>query len=638
MLACANPNQPWSSILPTLLLFPNCKTQLDINQIHARMLTTGFIKNPSLSTKLVLTFCSSPNTPLIQFARYIFFCQPALQNPSNQRDPFLWNATIKTFSHGEDDPTQAVAILSLMLENGVCVDKFTFSLVLKACSRMGLLKEGMQIHGLLRKFEFGSNVFLQNCLVCLYVKCGCVEYARQVFDRILERDSVSFNLMINGYVKSGMMDSASDLFDSMPLGMKNLISWNTMISGCVDRSDYGFKVAWELFEKMPKRDLVSWNLMIECCAKCGEMETARVLFDTMPERDVVSWANMIDGYAKLGSVDIARALFDDMPERDVISCNVMMAGYVQNGHCMEALKVFHGILKERALAPDNTTLLIALSAIAQLGGYIDEGIAVHSYIEEHGFSVDGKLGVALIDMYAKSGSAENAMWVFERVEEKMVDHWNAIIGGLAIHGLGVLAFDLFMEMERHSIKPDDITFIGVLNACGHAGLVKEGMICFEIMRRIHKMEPKLQHYGCMVDIRCKAGHLEEATRFMEKMPIEPTDVVWRILLSACKNYENINIGEPVAKHLIALNSYDSSSYVLLSNVYACFGMWDYVRRVRRILKKRHFKKIPGCSRIELEGTVHEFVVGDRFHPQVEEIYATLNITSTLNSEVTCSGL
>ncbi|CAA2979946.1 pentatricopeptide repeat-containing At2g45350, chloroplastic [Olea europaea subsp. europaea] len=329
----------------------------------------------------------------------------------------------------------------------------------------------------------------------------------------------------------------------------------------------------------------------------------------MPERDVISWATMVDGYAKIGNVDVARGFFDSMPQRDVISCNAMMVGYVKSGLCKEALRVFHDMLSGSSfdLAPDNVTLLTALSAIAQLG-CIEEGVAIHRYMEDHGFVVSGKLGVALIDMYAKCGSIERAMNVFEDVEKKGIDHWNTIIGGLAIHGLGDLAFGFFLEMERLHLEPDDITFIAVLNACGHAGLVKEGVLCFEIMRRIHKMEPKLQHYGCMVDILARAGHVEEATRFVKVMPIEPNDVIWRTLLSACTNHEKLSIGEPVAKHLIGIDSYNPSSYILLSNMYAQFGLWDYVRQVRTIMKERDLKKVPGCSWIELEGSVHQFFV------------------------------
>ncbi|KAK9058954.1 hypothetical protein SSX86_021571 [Deinandra increscens subsp. villosa] len=627
MLTSVNLNQqPWNSALPTLIHLPNCKTQFDINQIHARLLTTGFINNSHLTTKLILNFASSPHTPLIHFARHMFFSHLIPRN-SKTGDPFVWNAVIKSLSHG-DDPKQAVFVLGLMLENGSCVDKFTFSLVLKACSRMGLIREGRQVHGFLKKTGLAGELYLQNCLICMYVKCGCVDLARQVFDRMHERDSVSFNTMIDGYVKSGMVPLARELFDTLPIEMKNLRSWNCMISGYSIVED-GFQMACELFEEMPERDLVSWNLMIRCCIKNKKIDLARALFDRMPKRDVITWAKLIDGYAKLGSIEIARRLFDEMTERDVISCNVMMAGYMQNEVCLEALQVFHNMMSEGNIAPDDTTLSIALSAIAQLGLH-DEGVAVHAYITENRLKLDGKLGVSLIVMYAKSGNIETALSVFKTVAEKSVHHWNAIIGGLAIHGFGKQAFDMFIEMQRLNLKPDAITFINVLNACAHSGLVKEGIMCFEIMRRLHKVEPEVQHFGCLIDMFARAGQLKQATAIIEEMPVEPNNVLWRTLLSACNNREDA-VEAPMVKHAIRMNNYDSSTYVLLSNIYARFGMWDRVRRLRGMMKEQKIKKVPGLSWIQLDGTFHEFFVGDGSHPQVAEIYSVLDNCFPLDS-------
>lgn len=519
----------------------------------------------------------------------------------------------------------------LMVESGVCADKFSFSLVLKACGRLGLVKEGLQVHGLLRKMGIcRSDFYLQNSLISWYLRCGYAEFARQVFDRMPQRDSVSYNSMIDGYVKCGRAELARELFDGMPIEKKNLVTWNSMI-GVYARSKNGLRLAWDLFETMPKRDSVSWNTMMNGCIKCGELEDAYSLFNRMPKRDKISWANLIDGYSKSGSVDFARSLFDRMPERDPVSFNSMMAGYVSNGYSMEALEIFWQ-MKACNISPDITTLLIALSAVAQLGK-IEMGLEVHRYLEENRFRLDGKLGVALIDMYAKCGSVEKAAKVFEDTEERSVDHWNAMIGGFAIHGLGESAFLLLMEMERLSVKPDDITFIGALNACGHAGLVKEGLLCFELMRRVHKVEPKMQHYGCIVDILGRAGQIEEARRFVEEMPIEPNDVIWRTLLSACKNHKKIDIGEPIAKNLIERDSCNPSFYVILSNMYAGIGEWEKVRKVRSMMRERNVEKLPGCSAIELEGSVHEFLVQDKSHPQFTEIYSMLNGFRPSNSGV-----
>ncbi|CAH8320061.1 unnamed protein product [Eruca vesicaria subsp. sativa] len=467
-------HHPWSSISPTIHLLETCKTSEDINKIHSRLITTGFIKNPNLTTRIVLAFASSRRPFLAQFARCLFheYHVRSVSTVEEVKDPFLWNAVIKSHSHGLD-PIKALFLLCLMLENGVPVDKFSLSLVLKACSRLGFVKEGTQIHGFLIKSGAWSDLFLQNCLIGLYIKCGFLGFSRQVFDRMPQRDSVSYNSMIDGY------------------------------------------------------------------------------------------------------------------------------------H-MEALEVFNHMEKESHLSPDETTLVIVLSAIAQLGR-LSKAIDMHLYIVEKQFPLSGKLGVALIDMYSKCGSIQHAMRVFEGIESKSIDHWNAMIGGLAVHGLGESAFDMLLQIERSSIKPDHITFVGVLNACSHSGLVKEGLLCFELMRRKHKIQPRLQHYGCMVDILARSGSIELAKNLIEEMPIEPNDVIWRTFLSACSHHKEFETGELVAKHLILQAGYNPSSYVLLSNMYASNGMWKDVRRVRTMMKEKKIEKLPGCSWIELDGRVHEFL-------------------------------
>ncbi|KVH91197.1 Pentatricopeptide repeat-containing protein [Cynara cardunculus var. scolymus] len=300
----------------------------------------------------------------------------------------------------------------------------------------------------------------------------------------------------------------------------------------------------------------------------------------------------------------------------------MMAGYVQNGVFSEALEIFHTMKSDTNLAPDETTLSIALSAIAQLG-HSEEGVAIHSYITRNGIKLDGKLGVSLIDMYAKSGRIETALQVFDGIKEKNVDHWNAMIGGFAIHGFGKLAFESFLKMQKLRVKPDGITFVSVLNACAHSGMVKEGVICFEIMGRVHMIKPEIQHFGCLVDIFARAGRIKEAMTIIEEMPVEPNDVVFRTLLSACSNLEN-SVQRPTVNHAIGMDDYGSGTYVLLSNIYARFGMWNRVRRVRVMMKERKLRKVPGRSWIELDGTFHEFFVGDGSHPRVAEIYSVLD--------------
>lgn len=611
------------------LLKNNCKTQHDVNQIHARLITTGIIKDASFTTEIIRRLAASPYLPLTEFARQVFFSDYASTARVNRDDPFLWNAVIKSYSHG-DDPRPAVILFCSMVETGVLPDKFSFSLVLKACSRRGMAREGKQIHGLLSKFEVvsDSDLYLLNNLIWMYRQCGECESACKVFDRMPSKDSVSYNSMIDGYVKLGMIDLARKLFDEMPIAMKNLITWNSMLSGCVQLED-GLNVAWKLFDEMPERDLVSWNTMIDACVKQGKIKEAENLFGMMPKRDVITWASMIDGYAKTGNIEIARDLFDEMPHRDVVAWNAIMSGYVQNGLHYDALDIFHSMQIGPDFSPDKTTLLIVLSAAAQLGN-LAEGISVHNYIVEKGFYMRGNLTVALVDMYAKCGSIEKALSVFEGLEEKTVVHWNAMISGLAVHGLGDMAFRLFIQMERASVLPNEITFIGLLTACGHAGLVKEGLIGFELMRRVYKLKPRMKHYGCMVSILGRAGYLEETIKFIEGMPIKPNEVIWTTLLAVCKIHENFEIGKEVAHHLISLDSNNSSFRVLLSHVYAGLRLWDRASRTRSEMKNREMKKPPGCSWIEVEGIVHEFSAQDCGHSRTEEIYSLLGSSRISN--------
>ncbi|KAG9455371.1 hypothetical protein H6P81_008275 [Aristolochia fimbriata] len=615
MLAYAQVNQPWNSTLPTLPLIPKCKNLRDVNQLHARITTTGFIKSASLVAKIISTFASSSRIPLIEFARYLLLSQTHLHHHL-----ILWNAVIKSFSHGQE-PREAIVLFVVMLGSGACPDRFSFSLVLKACTRPALFKEGLQIQSLIEKNELGCDLFLQNCLICFYSRCGYLGTARLIFDRMPERDSVSWNSMIDGYVKHGMMDFARELFDRMSNVDKNWISWNSMINGYT-QLEGGLDAARELFDRMGERDLVSWNLLIDGYMKHGRLAAAVYLLGQMPKWDAVTWVNLVNGFAKKGSIDIARSLFDKMPERDVVAWNAMMSAYISSGHYHHALLLFNEMRTASCFFPDETTLSIALSAIAELG-LTDEGLSIHEYIDIKGFCLNGKLGVALIDMYSKCGRIDLAKVVFGNLKQKTVDHWNAIIGGFAVHGLGEAALCLFGEMVMLSIKPDDITFIGILNACSHAGLVEEGLVCFQLMQQEHNVRPKVQHYGCIVDILGRAGQLEEARKVIEEMPIEPNDVVWRALLSASKNHGNFEIGLQAAKNLLELDCCCPSAYVLLSNFCASFQKWSDVNKVRSMMMEQKIRKVPGCSWIEVGGCVHEFVAGDRSHPQAKEIYHLL---------------
>lgn len=458
--------------------------------------------------------------------------------------------------------------------------------MIKGCARLNALHEGKQVHGLALKIGFGSDKFVQSSLVSMYAKWGDMGVARQVFDRMTDQDLVAWNSLIDGYARNGDVE-----------------------------------VALKLFDEMPSRDSFTWTALVDGLSKFGKVDAAREMFDKMPSKNLVSWNAMINGYMKSGKINLADQLFKQMPMRNIVSWNSMIAGYELNGQFFEAIKLFEALLKE-GLVPSNVTILTALSAVSGLA-VLSNGRWIHSFMVKHGFELDGVLGTSLIEMYSKCGSIESAVEVFNAIANKKLGHWTAIIVGLGMHGLADRALELFKEMRRIGMKPHAITFIGVLNACSHAGLVDEGSRIFHMMVNEYKIEPTIEHYGCFVDILCRAGYLEQAKNTIESMPMRPNKVVWMSLLGGSRNHGNLEIGEYAAHNLIEVDPDAAGCYTVLSNMYAAAGKWDKVSNLREMMKKRGVIKDAGCSFIEHRGQLHRFIVGDISHPQTEDIYAKL---------------
>jgi pentatricopeptide repeat protein len=344
-------------------------------------------------------------------------------------------------------------------------------------------------------------------------------------------------------------------------------------------------------------------------------------FDQMPERDVVSWNTVIAGYAQNGSIEDASQLFGRMPEKDVISWNTMIAAYAQIGHGEEAMKLFCQ-MQRVGVRPIQTTFTSLLSASASLAS-IEQGKQHHTYIFKIGFSSEVFVGNALIAMYAKCGHIDDARQVLDEMPERDVVSWNSLITGFALHGRGKEALQLFEQMQLLDIKPNNTTFIGILSACSHAGLVDEGWQYFYSMNRDNCITPTAGHYACMVDLLARAGCLKEAEEFIDEMPFKLDAVAWGSLLGACRVHVNTEVAKRAAEHLFELEPENAGTYVLLSNIYAAAGRWNDAAKIRILMKDRGVKKKPGCSWIKVKNKVHTFVVGDRLHPQTDAIYATL---------------
>lgn len=365
------------------------------------------------------------------------------------------------------------------------------------------------------------------------------------------------------------------------------------------------------------------NTIISMYANCGFLSDAWRIFEEMMEFDVVAWNSLIMGFAKCGEVDHARKMFDEMPLRNTISWNSMISGYVRNGNLVEALDLFGEMQKEK-IQPTEFTMVSFLNACACLGA-LSQGEWIHDYLQKnHDFESNSILVTALIDMYCKCGRVEKALQIFKFAPKKGLSCWNSIISGLATNGCTQEAIQMFSELESWRLKPDAVSFISVLTACNHSGLVNEAKYYFSMMIEKYKIRPSIKHYSCMVDVLGKAGHLEEAEKLIRTMPINHDAIIWATLLSACRKHGNVEMAKRAAKKVMEMDPDQCSGYVLMSNVYAATSKFKEANAQRLSMEKRQIQKEPGCSSIEVNGEVHEFLSGGRHHPNAHEIYALLN--------------
>lgn len=377
-----------------------------------------------------------------------------------------------------------------------------------------------------------------------------------------------------------------------------------------------------------ENNLFVTNALIGMYVNLGFVVDARKVFDWSPNRDMYSWNIMLSGYARLGKMDEARKLFDEMPERDVVSWTTMIAGCLQVGHFMEALDIFHNMLQKGA-NPNEYTLASALAACANLVA-LDQGRWMHVYIKKNDIPLNERLLAGLIDMYAKCGELEFALKLFnsEQQLKRKVWPWNAMVGGFAMHGKSKEAIEVFEQMKIEKVSPNKVTFVALLNACSHGNRVEEGRCYFESMASHYGVEPELEHYGCLVDLLGRAGRLKEAEEIISSMPFTPDVAIWGALLSACKIHKDVEMGERIGKIVRELDPDHLGCHVLLANIYSSTGNWNEARTLREKLAVSGKKKTPGCSSIELNGMFHQFLVGDRSHPQTKQLYLFLDEMTT----------
>ncbi|CAM6011774.1 unnamed protein product [Sphagnum balticum] len=476
----------------------------------------------------------------------------ALPPGTVQSSVFSWNTKLARYVKA-GQYKKAMELFQQMQQEGVTPDRITFIRVLNACAGLQALEEGRHIHAQIKQSGFESNVYVGSSLVDMYVKCGSMEDAWREFNRMPTRDVFAWKTIIRGHIRCGQQQRVLALSQQMqqegvePDPFIFVVLLNACASSVPAALEEGRRVHEHVIQSGCESNIYIGTSLIDMYAKCGSIEDAWRVFSRMPTHNAVSWTAMILGYVKCGHGQKALALFQQMQHEGIEATPVTFVG--------------------------------VLNACASLVA-LDEGRCVHEQIIQSGCEADAFVGSSLIDMYAKCGSIEDAWAVFNRMPTHDVVSWTSMLGGYAMYGCGREALEHFEQMCQAGIEVNKVTFIHLLSACSHVGLLDEGLHLFESMGLVYSISPIVDHYSCMVDLLGRSGHLHKAEDFIKTMPCEPDAAVWKALFNACRVHGNMEMGECAAKKVVKLHPDNAASYLLLSTIYAAAGKWDLKANVQ----------------------------------------------------------
>ncbi|XP_078151058.1 pentatricopeptide repeat (PPR-like) superfamily protein [Carex rostrata] len=569
-----------------------------LRQIHARLIiisnSSNYNNNIRIRIRILSNLLSLPFTSSsLSYAHSLLTLTP----PST----LSYNLLIRTLSSTNtswSSPLLSLRYFLLLLRSSLSPNSYTFPFLFLSCANLNHLPFAQSAHSLAAKHGFLSHPHTLHSLITMYSKCAQPLSARKVFDQIPVKDLVSWNSIISGYVKMGLPDQAMCLF-------------NQMLSHGWDPND------------------VTLLGVLAACGDLGDLQTGKWLeaylhrphkkFEIGP----FLGSALITMYSKCGVLEESRRVFDSVRNKDNFIWNTMITGYAQNGMSNEAIALFH-TMRECNVNPNNITLVGVLSACASVGA-LDLGRQLDTYAFNNGLYDNVFVGTALIDMYGKCGHLDGAIQVFDKMLRKNDATWNAFISALALNGRGEHAIRVFHKMIEQGICPDDITFISVLSACVHAGLVQEGHEWFDRMQVEFHISPKKEHYSCMVDLLARAGHFEQAWHFIKQMGDKADAVVLGALLASCRKRRCLEVGEKVMEKLLEIEPSNSWNYVVSSRMYEGSNRMEECARMRGLMRERGVTKTPGCSWIETSGKIHEFYAGDELHCRVGDIYQMIDL-------------
>lgn len=498
---------------------------------------------------------------------------------------------------------------------------------LRVCARHQIALTVKTLHAQIIKLGLHQYGPLPNTLIDAYGKCDLVQYAHHLLEEMPQRDHVSWASILTAYNQANLPQKTISIFSTM-LALDKLqpdhFVFASLVKACgsLGATRLGKQVhACFVLSPFCDDDVVKSSL-VDMYAKCGLPNNARAVFDSIKLKNSVSWTAMLSAYARSGRKKDAMEIFEQAPVRNLFLWTALVSGLVQSRNEIDA---FYSFIEMRREGVDIVDPLVLSSIVCACANFavLELGKQIHGLVIALGYESCLFISNAIVDMYAKCSDIIAAKDIFGRMRRKDVVSWTSIIVGTAQHGQAEETLALYDEMVSAGVKPNEVTFVGLIYACSHVGLVGKGRKLFKSMIEDYGITPSLQHYTCLLDLLSRSGHLDEAENLIKAMPFEPDEPTWAALLSACKHHRNTEMGTRVANHLLSLKPEDPSSYILLSNVYASAAMWQHVSKVRKLMSVMEVKKEPGYSYIEFGKGSHIFYAGETSHPLKDEIFELL---------------
>ncbi|XP_015699302.2 putative pentatricopeptide repeat-containing protein At2g01510 [Oryza brachyantha] len=565
--------------LSTLLNIPGCA----VPSLHPFAIKLGLHTDVFVCNTLLDAYCKHD---LLSAARRVFLEMP-------DKDSVTYNAMIMGCSK-EGLHAQALQLFSDMRHAGLTSTHFTFSSILAVAAGMDRLLLGRQFHALVVRSTSMLNVFVNNSLLDFYSKCGCLGDMRRLFDEMPVRDNVSYNVAIAAYAWNQCATTVLRLFrDMQKLGFdRQILPYATMLS---------------LAGSLPH-------------VQIGKQIHAQLLLLGLASQDILGNA-LIDMYSKCGMIDAAKSNFSKKSEKSAISWTAMITGYVQNGLHEEALQLFSD-MRRAGLRPDRATfssIIKASSSLTMMG----LGRQLHSYLIRSGHKSSIFCGSALVDMYAKCGSLDEALRTFDEMPERNSISWNAVISAYAQYGQAKNAITMFEGMLHCGLNPDPVTFLSILAACSHNGLADECMKYFRLMKHHYSISPWKEHYSCVIDTLGRVGYFFEVQKMLVDMPFKDDPIIWTSILHSCRIHGNKGLARVAADKLFIMEPTDATPYVIMSNIYAKAGQWEDAAHVKKIMRDRGLRKDSGVSWVEIKQKIYSFSSNDLTSPVIDEIKGEL---------------